>query len=118
MERLEAEGDAFSGRPSVTCESQLSVISLSRLLLRHLRIEKGEKVLLKRLRIDDWLWDLAKLDLVGSIFDDEQRDEAFEEQHEDGVEDGDEQSELGATVNSKGGDLHVLVLDSSLIASM
>ena len=89
-------------------------------MLRHLRIEKGEKVLLNRLSIDDWLWDLAKFDLVvrvGSILEEEQRDEAFDEQVDEGVEEGDEQSEFGAADII--GDLHGLaVFDSSLIASM
>ena len=61
-------------------------------LIRHWDIEKGENELLNRFSIDDWLWDLTKFDLVlrvGSILEEEQRDEAFDEQLDEGVEEGD-----------------------------
>ena len=61
-------------------------------LIRHWEIEKGENELLNRFSIDDWLWDLTKFDLVlrvGSMLEEEQRDEAFDEQLDEGGEEGD-----------------------------
>ena len=78
------------------------MLNLSRLLLRHFRIEKGEKVFLNKFKIEDWLWDLARFVLGqvltggdGSILEEEQRDEAFEEQVDEGVEVGEHERELG-----------------------